>query len=122
MEMNTLNQIADAVHKNAVEHGFHPKRQSKDRFIEVQLNNLHSEVSELWDAYRGGKWYDICDKGAKMAALGLRPLSCAEEEYADIVIRALDQCRALHIDIHEAIRIKHAYNITRPYKHKGSNA
>lgn len=52
-----------------------------------------------------------------MLALGLPALTCAEEEYADIVIRALDQCRRLGIDIQRAIEAKHAYNRTREYKH-----
>lgn len=114
--MKTLNEIADAVHLNAVEKGFHPK-EPIEVFLANQTNNLHAEVSELWDAHRAGNFNSYCDKAQKMIFLGLKPLTCAEEEYADIIIRALDQCRRLKIDIQQAVEVKHAYNKTRPFKH-----
>lgn len=40
-------------------------------------------------------------------------------ELADCVIRILDYCGRAGIDIEEAIRIKHEYNKTRPYRHGG---
>jgi hypothetical protein len=51
----------------------------------------------------------------------MAPLTCREEEYADIIIRTLDQCRRLGVDIQRAVEIKHAYNLTRPYKHGKKN-
>jgi len=36
---------------------------------------------------------------------------------ADIVIRVMDTCQQLGIDLEEAIRVKHAYNRTRPFRH-----
>ena len=44
-----------------------------------------------------------------------------EEELADIVIRALDVSRRLGIDIMRAIGAKHAYNVTRPFRHGKMN-
>jgi NTP pyrophosphatase (non-canonical NTP hydrolase) len=86
-------------------------------FVEQQINNLHDEVSELHEAVRDGTWLENCDKADKMLKLGLRPLSKREEEYADIIIRVLDQCKRLNVDIVYAISVKHAYNTTREYKH-----
>jgi hypothetical protein len=43
-------------------------------------------------------------------------------EMADIIIRVLDACAAYGIDIEEAMRIKMAYNETRPYRHGEKNA
>lgn len=40
-------------------------------------------------------------------------------ELADCMIRILDYCGHAGIDIEEAIRIKHEYNKTRPYRHGG---
>lgn len=40
-------------------------------------------------------------------------------ELADIVIRVLDLAEYYGIDMGEAIAQKHAYNLTRPYKHGG---
>lgn len=117
--MKTLNEIADAVHANAVEKGFHDFAESHDRFIDSQTNNLHDEVSELHEAWRNGKFFQPCDKAPLMERMALKPLNCAEEEYADIIIRALDQCRRLNIDIQTAIEVKHAFNKTRPHRHGG---
>lgn len=107
--MKTLNEIADTVHANAKAKGFHPLDQPIEVFIAQQLNNLHCEVSELWESVRDGSFNEPCDKD-----IGL---TCAEEEYADIVIRCLDQCRRLGIDIQRAIEVRHAYNTTRPHLH-----
>jgi NTP pyrophosphatase (non-canonical NTP hydrolase) len=119
--MTTLNEIADVVHENAKAHGFHDPNEHIDLFIANQSNNLHEEVSELWSAHRAGISDDLCDKADKMVALGLQPLTNREEEYADIIIRALDQCRRLGVDIQRAIEVKHAYNKTRPFKHGKRN-
>ncbi len=113
----TLDQIADAVHQNAVAHGFHPKDQSVADFLNYQLMNLIEEISELHSSWRHGKFNEPCDKTHMLINVGLPVLTCAEEEYADIVIRALDQCRRLKINISRAVAIKHMLNITRPYRH-----
>ena len=115
--MKTIDEIADAVHANAIAHGFHPDGQTEREFINEQVCNLHGEVSELHEAWRADQLRQLCDKGAKMLELGIPPLTCIEEEYADIIIRALDQCRRLGVDISRAIEIKHRFNCTRPFKH-----
>ncbi len=117
LKMETINEIANAVHENAKEKGFHPEGQTEREFINEQLMNLSDEISELHEAWRNGKLRERCDKADVMEAMGLAPLTCIEEEYADIVIRALDQCRRLGVDIAKAIEAKHAYNTTRPHRH-----
>lgn len=119
--METIDQIADQVHANAIEHGFHDFKEPIESFIANQCNNIHAEVSELWDAFRAGKEFEPCDKAEKMQKLGLMSLTCAEEELADIIIRALDVSRRLDIDIAEAIKAKHEYNKTREFKHGKKN-
>lgn len=115
-----INELADEVHKNAVEHGFHPE-EPIEVFVANQCNNMHAEITELWDAYRAGKQDEPCDKSEKLIALNLRNLSCNEEELADIIIRALDMSRRLKIEIVAALNAKHQYNKTRPYKHGKKN-
>lgn len=115
-----LNELADAVHENAIDHGFHPV-ESIPIFIANQCNNLHGEVTELWDAFRAGKEEETCDKGEKLLELNLRVMTCQEEELADIIIRALDVSRRLQIPIVECINAKHEYNKTRPYRHGKKN-
>ena len=113
----TLDEIADKVHQNAINHGFHNPEQSEGDFLAHMCCNKHAEVTELYDAWRAGKLREPCDKAEKMKELGLPPLNCAEEEYADLIIRVLDECRRLGIDIATAVVMKHKYNLTRPFKH-----
>ena len=40
-------------------------------------------------------------------------------ELADAMIRILDYCAYSGIDIEEALKLKHAYNKGRPYRHGG---
>lgn len=107
-----INSVAEMVHKNATDHGFHPD-EPIEHFIAKQCNNIHAEVTELWDSWRAGIQDQNCDKPI--------PLTCQEEELADIIIRALDVSQRLKIDIGNAIAIKHEYNKTRPYKHGKKN-
>lgn len=55
-----------------------------------------------------------CDKPVTM--------TCAEEELADIIIRALDTAYALKVDIDWAVGQKHFYNTSRPFRHGGKLA
>jgi NTP pyrophosphatase (non-canonical NTP hydrolase) len=84
--------------------------------------NLHGEVSEFWEAFRDGTLNEPCDKAHKMEALGLQPLTCAEEEIADALIRTLDTANAFGVDVAKAVAAKIAYNATRPKLHGGKKA
>ena len=108
----TLNQLASKVYTIATAHGFHKGEYIGGQTVERMaafVANLHGEVSELWEAVRKNKLFLQCDKPI--------PMNCAEEELADIVIRALDTAASLGIDIGRAVQIKSAYNETRPYMH-----
>ena len=110
--MRTLGEWAEVVWQNAKAKGFH-----EPGFNDAPPSwcaNLHGEVSELWEAYRRGKLNEQCDKPIA--------LTCAEEELADIIIRALDCARQMGIDIERAVAAKHAYNVTRPHQHGGKLA
>ena len=120
--MKTLNEIADAVHQLAWEKGWHSEKENEDTFIERACNNLHDEISELHEAWRNNMLRSPCDKSENMIKCGIEPLSCIEEELADIVIRVLDNCRKLKIDIQSAIERKHKYNTTRSQRHGGKRS
>ncbi len=108
--MNSLNYLAKRIHDNAKSKGFHPDTETIREFMANQCNNIHGEVTELWDAWRAGKEFEPCDKKET-------GLNCTQEELADIIIRALDLSARLGIDIESAVEAKHSYNVTRPYKH-----
>ena len=122
--MKTIKQWAKDVYTLAASKGWHDDdgAMTLREQIGSYLMNIHGEVSEAWEAYRAGRIHKPCDKAEKMAAMGLRPLTCLEEEFADVVIRVMDDAEALGIDLEECIYVKHAYNATRPHRHGGKLA
>lgn len=102
-----------------------------------------SELAEALEEYRSGRpvLYFPCNAGGVCceedgsAHCGSRPYNpenpdapCSAQskkpegvavELADCMIHILDYCGHAGIDIEEAIRIKHEYNKTRPYRHGG---
>lgn len=118
----SLNDLAKMVNDLATEKGWYDEPKTEDEFIESACNNLHNEVSELHEAWRNNMLHAPCDKAGAMRENGIEPLSCLEEELADIIIRALDDAAHLGIDIHSAVMRKHAYNATRPRRHGGKRS
>lgn len=148
-----LNALAKRIYDFNVTMGWHSEAPDLAKY----LMNLHSEVSELWEAWRAGKVHvgercrpnmigscaehgmdlgtdavcrhgrdarapDLCDKADKMRALDCVPLTCIEEELADILIRTLDTAHAWRVDIDRAVAVKMAYNATRGHRHGGKLA
>ena len=114
-----LNELRDQAHNNAKARGFYDKGQPS---VGDFCANLHGEVSELWEAHRHDQLEAPCDKATAMILAGCVPLSCAQEELADIIIRALDMAGALGIDLDEAVCQKMKFNATRSYRHGGKIA
>jgi NTP pyrophosphatase (non-canonical NTP hydrolase) len=115
---NALNEIRNIVHQNAVDHGFHNFEEDDGQFVTRAMMLLNTETAELFEAYRNHKLTEPCDKSHKME----EPLTNEEEEIADIIIRALDYAGRMKLDIGRAVAIKHAYNVSRPYRHGGKAA
>lgn len=129
-----LNTLRDIVAKNAVDKGFRLKMKldmtdeqwdgALGKLVRAATysSNQHGEASEFWEAFRAGKLDQLCDKAEKMKAAGLVPLTCAEEEIADEIIRALDKAQAHGVDVAKAVAMKHLFNTGRPYLHGGKEA
>jgi len=83
------------IHSNARAKGFY----NDTRSIPELLCLIHSEVSEALEAYRKDDRKNF------------------KEEMADIVIRVMDACEYLNIDLLLEIVCKHAVNKDRPHKH-----
>lgn len=115
MEKQGLNELAAAVHENAVAHGWW----DQERELPEILMLCVSELAEALEEYRAGKpniYYNVegeeilyadgeaCEKHERRKPEGVAV------ELADCMIRILDYCGHAGIDIEEAIRIKHEYS------------
>lgn len=112
--IDALNELSRAAYDNATAKGFHDKDSQTSVVDNYKgwVANLHSEVSELWEAAKTDKLWKPCDKAGDGCFL-----TCEEEELADIIIRVLDTAGARGINIGRAVLLKMAYNATRPHMH-----
>lgn len=78
-------------------------------FKAEQLALIHSETSEALEYLRQKQQPAMDDK--------VPELTGEEAEMADTVIRILHYCGKRDIDLGRAIKLKHKFNISRPYKH-----
>lgn len=114
-----INEVSETIHKQNKEKGFY------DEPVEIGtlLMLVVSELSEALEADRKGKYYMAHDMEFDTDNILFPKLFDAfvkdtfEDEIADAVIRLLDLCGYLNIDISSHIRLKVAYNKTRPNKH-----
>lgn len=131
--LQVLNHLRDHVAANAKAKGFKepPKGISEEVWFSPELDviraavyssNQHGEASEFWEAARKGKLQAPCDKATGMQERGLETLTCAEEEIADEIIRALDKAKEFKVDVAKAVAVKAAYNAGRPFQHGGKLA
>lgn len=90
----------------------------EDRSVGDMVALLHSEVSEVLEAYRTWKFQD----GTKLVsdnAESVRKPEGVGSEMADCLIRLLDMAKRWNVDLPAEFTRKMAYNWTRPYRHGG---
>jgi NTP pyrophosphatase (non-canonical NTP hydrolase) len=100
-----IKKIQKDVHNLAIEKGWHVNGAD----VPAWISNIHAEASEAFEDYRDGvmkTW--IRDDG--------KPCGFPSE-MADIVIRVMDVCEALGINLELEIAVKHEFNKTRAYRH-----
>ena len=114
-----LNELAQQIHKDCIDKGFY----DTPRELGTLLMLIVSEVAEAIEGARINKFAD-----PKLVS-EMNPEDCEvndflyfvkdtfEDEIADTIIRLLDLCAYMNIDIEKHISLKLAYNKTRPYKH-----
>ena len=106
--MTTIRDLQREVHALAREKGWWDERTKAPVTVLACLALIHSEVSEAAECARDGDHV--------MRIVDGKPEGLVVE-LADTVIRIMDLCDALGLDLEEAIERKHAYNRTRPYRH-----
>lgn len=122
--LSFLNIFSATAYQEAADNGFHKNESDGDGIPNFgnYISNLHSEGSELWEAWRKNKLNEPCDKADKMRELGLEPLTCAEEEIADIVIRTMDTAARLKVNVPRAVLNKILFNRSRGHRYGGKLA
>ena len=131
-----LNDFAKKVHEVAKAHGWYD---GPGHTFPEMAALFHSEISEAVEEDRRGMpgiYCAGCRKhcGPDMLVQGGIPISLCEAEtndlvhvktagvaieLADCIIRILDACAYMEIDIERAIMLKYAYNKSREYRHGG---
>lgn len=129
MFYESLEKFTKLCHDNSKAKGFWDGPENDN--IPTKIALIHSELSELLEAYRKGN--PTCDKEMAMVIDGkaetiplciieggyVRTMTAMEEEVADVFIRLCDLCGRLGIDIGRVAMEKHRYNTTRKHMHGG---
>ena len=131
--MKTLNQLRDEAHANAIRHGFYDVERDgyhdygeevKRALFAQKIALIHAELSEALEADRSDRRADL-ESFEAMARDGKLPedgfayyvKNTVEDELADVLIRTLDLCGYLGVDIQRHVALKMRYNQRRPYRH-----
>jgi NTP pyrophosphatase (non-canonical NTP hydrolase) len=116
-----LNELRDTIHENAKAHGFYDDEKVN---IPEKLMLIVSELGEAMEAYRSGKlnpnWRAFeffVEQSDFNDSFRTYIKDCMEDELADTIIRLLDLCGYMKIDIDKHVELKMKYNESRPYKH-----
>lgn len=110
--LETIGTWQERVHALAVEKDWWPVGEAPN--IPEKLALIHSEISEALEEYRkpgGGLRAVSYSAGGKPEGFGV--------ELADAVIRIMDLCGYLGLDLGALIKEKHQFNRTRSARHGG---
>lgn len=122
--MKNLNELRDKIHSNAVEKGFW----EHERNIGEGLMLIVTELAEALEIHRKIGKIKLVDEVTKKAMQEMKDdvfkghfavvvKDSFQDEMADSIIRILDLCGGLDIDIDWHVESKMRYNSTRPKLH-----
>lgn len=115
----SIGELTERAYKNAVSKGWHKEERSFGDIIAL----CHAELSEALEEYRNGHkpteiYYSVSAESVTHGKMAddLKPEGISIE-LADVVIRIMDYCGHVGIDLQAAIETKMAYNEKRPFRH-----
>lgn len=144
-EVNSLNELCLLINNWATTKGWNEGEDSVQR-KSSDIALMHSELSECLEFVRAketsgyrcsecgsyethtnedmtfcsncARWLGEEDQTLSSASDDHVPsLSGESAELADVLIRIFHYCGRRNINLGEAVRLKHEYNLSRPYKH-----
>lgn len=111
---HNINWLIDYINKWAESKGW-----NKERSFADDMNLFHTEISEAYEEHRKHKEIgEVYYSKSKDEQGNSKPEGIAIE-IADLAIRIFHFCAVHHLPLGELIRIKMAYNETRPERHGG---
>lgn len=110
----SLNDYRDEIFNNAEKHGFHERTNFAEKLMLVV-----SELGEALEADRDDRYVKPEIYGYQLTDMQFRERvrGSVEEEIIDAIIRLLDICGILKIDVDWLIEAKMKYNSSRPPLH-----
>lgn len=137
-QVQAIAELCDIINDWAEKKGWSGQHDTQERRMS-QIALMHSELSECVEFLRVKVECPECGNGRDSIAPNVNP-GCAQctcgrvfpdpryddhvpsltgeaAELADVLIRIFHYCGEHGIDLGEALRAKHEYNITRPFRH-----
>lgn len=121
-QQSQLNRLIFEIHDNAVVHGFWEDYFRVNASLTINAAKNYKELMQqdimLLNNAIGNRLMLITGEVAEAhEALRKNDINNFREEIADVIIRCLDLCGGLEIDIQTEIYKKMEKNKSRPYKH-----
>jgi NTP pyrophosphatase (non-canonical NTP hydrolase) len=98
-----LNEWAARIYDNSVKHGFYDEPRTFDRACMLIASEVHEAHEEFRDGRGLNEIYYNKENPDKPEGVPI--------ELADAIIRLLDTCHDIGIDVESVVALKHKYNV-----------